>query len=147
MSKSKRKRQTRTPLANQPAVRGNPALVQTRASVQIQRVESFQGPLPLPSHLRDYDMIVPGLADRIAIRFEAQSEHRMSMEREALRITKNEARLGQILAAGTMVFFLGVATYALSIGAAGSAAWLGTLGIAPVAAAFIWGPKRNSDSK
>lgn len=45
------------------------------------KVEHFSGPLPHPDTLARYDQIVPGAANRIVTKFEAQTEHRMRIEK------------------------------------------------------------------
>jgi hypothetical protein len=47
-------------------------------NVAISKVEttSFQGPLPHPQILSQYDQIVPGSAERIISQWESQSRHR-----------------------------------------------------------------------
>jgi uncharacterized membrane protein len=61
---------------------GNPVktTVQSRrTTIQAQAV-SFQGPIPPPELLREYNEIVPNGADRIVKMAEAQSSHRIDLE-------------------------------------------------------------------
>lgn len=44
----------------------------------------WQGPLPAPEDLRAFNDIVPGGADRIIQRWEAESQHRHRFEERAL---------------------------------------------------------------
>lgn len=47
---------------------------------------SFSGPLPPPDLLREYNQIVPGLAERIARMAEKEQDHRHYFERKLVRI-------------------------------------------------------------
>ncbi len=53
-------------------------------SVQIVKEEHFSGPLPHPEILQRYETIVPGAAERILKKFEAQTEHRQRLERKVV---------------------------------------------------------------
>jgi len=48
--------------------------------IQQSVAAAFQGSLPLPSHLREYNEIVPGAAERILAMAEKQSVHRRDLE-------------------------------------------------------------------
>lgn len=47
--------------------------------------EFFEGPIPHPIILRQYEQISPGAADRILAMAERQSQHRQELEREVVR--------------------------------------------------------------
>lgn len=48
------------------------------------RAEFFQGPMPPPKVMKDYDVVVPGLARQIAEMAKAEQKHRHSWENWAL---------------------------------------------------------------
>jgi uncharacterized membrane protein len=50
-------------------------------------VAEFSGPLPPPSYLREYEIIIAGAADRIISMAEAEQKHRHRWERSALSNT------------------------------------------------------------
>ncbi len=67
--------------------------------------QQFQGPLPPPEILQEYDTVVEGAAERIIVMAEAQASHRKALEAKALdaqvsdaQSVRKEARLGQIFA-------------------------------------------------
>ena len=65
--------------------------------LSVARSEFFSGPLPLPDHLREYENILPGSADRVIKMAEDQAQHRRRLEESVINSnTKLEAR-GQIL--------------------------------------------------
>jgi uncharacterized membrane protein len=42
--------------------------------------QHFSGPLPPPAVLKQYDDVAPGSAERIIMKFESQTEHRIRLE-------------------------------------------------------------------
>lgn len=109
----------------------------------IRRSELFQGPIPPPAILREYDQVHPGLADRIVSMAENQSRHRQEIEKGVISTrNRNEAR-GQ-----TYAFILAIAVILGSI-------WLissgrSTEGLAAIiteivalAGVFIYGRKKQ----
>src|SRR5207253_5995799 len=76
-------------------------LIPPTQTQQVQaRMESFtvRGPLPAPEILREYDVILPGMAQRLLVAFEAQGTHRRTMDDKALTMNFRLARVGQIFA-------------------------------------------------
>ena len=59
---------------------------------------SYSGPLPPAAELREYDLIHPGLADRIVGQWERQTTHRQDLERIVVNSNVGHARVGQWLA-------------------------------------------------
>lgn len=62
--------------------------------------ETFSGPIAHPRHLREYEAISPGAADRIISMAEARNNHHMMMERSVLDAETRDQKLGMILGAG-----------------------------------------------
>ena len=67
---------------------------------------TYSGPLPHPDILRQFEEVVPGSADRIFSQFEAQSNHRRSMETTVISSGAFSQRLGTISA--LLIGLLGV---------------------------------------
>ena len=61
----------------------------------ITHQEIHRGPLPSPRTLREYDKIKKGLAERIVIMAENQSNHRINLENKAISSQLDESRKGQ----------------------------------------------------
>src|SRR5437773_2627905 len=59
------------------------------------RAQVTSGPLPSPDILREYDLLVPGAAERFIARFEKQSEHRMHLERTVIEGDDRRANRAQ----------------------------------------------------
>lgn len=89
------------------AVREKPSAPEIR-STTIARFEAefFEGPLPHPGILAEYDRVCPGAASRILAMAESQSQHRQELERlVVLSNCRSQDRgpiLGFLLAAGAI---------------------------------------------
>lgn len=105
------------------------------------RAASFQGPLPPPEILEQYNQIVPGLAARIVTMAEQQSAHRQDLERTVIRKDVELARRGQLMAfaIGVVALVGGFTLVALGRDAAGVTSILGAVGA--LAGVFIFGKK------
>ena len=81
-------------------------------SVVAQYARFWGGPLPAPENLKEYDIIIPGLAERIVKMAETQSAHRTGLEARVVNSQLIESRTGQ---------FLG---FIIALVCIGSAVWL-----------------------
>ena len=63
--------------------------------VVLARIENFQGPLPPPELLREYNDVLPGAAERIVTMAEQLAQHRMRMQSQA----SMRATMGLVLGA------------------------------------------------
>lgn len=79
----------------QPSARQNSA---SSLSVEQHQIEAFSGPLPHPEHLKQYDLIVPGAADRILKQAEQQTTHRIKTESRAVSAEIAQNMLAQVFA-------------------------------------------------
>ena len=61
------------------------------------RAEFFEGPLPHPETLAEYDRISPGAASRILAMAEEQSKHRQELEKLVVRSNTRSQDRGPIL--------------------------------------------------
>ena len=105
---------------------------------------TIRGPLPPPEVLRQYDAIIPGMAERLLQAFEAQGSHRRGMDDKVLTMNFRLAKVGQIFAFVLGLAALGGGTYLIAAGhdAYGIALVFGT--IAPMVAAFLWTGRRSN---
>jgi uncharacterized membrane protein len=95
---------------NQPPVvrvEDHPSLGQSSISITHFEAELFEGPLPPPQTLAEYERLCPGTAGRILAMAEAQSQHRQELEKCMVNSNcRNQDRgpiLGFLLAAGVIV--------------------------------------------
>lgn len=64
----------------------------------VMRAEQWQGPLPPPAVLKQYDAVIDGLAERLVSTMEREQSHRHAMEREMLRTHNAMYSRGQFIA-------------------------------------------------
>jgi uncharacterized membrane protein len=117
--------------------------------VSVTRTEiksaSWQGPLPDPSSLREFNEIVPGLAEKIVGEFQAEAAHRRSFEITALKAGVRSDIFARISAFIFSIFALIVAAYCAFLGFPVAAAAIGGVTIAAVVGAFIWGRAKDNE--
>lgn len=110
LSRRARKEARQANANNQPAIN-----VDTRGGQTLERQEFraawFQGPLPPPAVLAEYNSVLPGAADRIIGMAERQSSHRQDLERNVVNGNIRAEGVGQRNA-----FILGVITILGGIG-------------------------------
>ena len=88
----------------------------------VMHSESFSGPIPPPSILKEYEEMQPGAADRILKMAENQAEHRMELEKKAIGGQIKQSSRGQIfgliiiilliIAAFAFAYFFGMTEFA-----------------------------------
>jgi len=107
---------------------------------------AFTGPLPPPSSLKEYDSVLPGLAERIVTMAEAEARHRHDMDKEATRqneliINKefSERRIGQFMGLGIAAIAIGAAIFAIAHGAEKAAMVIGGTTVVGLATVFVVG--------
>lgn len=61
--------------------------------------EQFSGPIAHPKHLREYEEILPGSADRIIAMAEAQQQHMISMDNKVVDKEYGDRRWGMVIGA------------------------------------------------
>ncbi len=109
----------------------------------------YQGPIPAPDVLKEYNMLLPGAADRILSMAEQEAFHRHKMEKRALeveledlRARARDSRWGQIFG-----FFIGTFTvlagaYTAIQGYQWPGSLIGTSGVLGLVSVFVIGRKR-----
>jgi uncharacterized membrane protein len=122
---------------------------ETGKMVSVTRTEiksaSWQGPLPDPSSLREFNEVVPGLAEKIVSEFQNEAAHRRDFEKIALRASIKLDLWSRISAFIFALSALGVAGFCVFSGQPGAAMAIGGITIAAVVSAFIWGPYKSSE--
>ena len=125
-----------------------------KASSILSIAQSFEGPLPPPSYLRQYDEALPGAADRIFILAESQSKHRMEIEKKLLDADisdavkgRQERRLGQWLGFGICLVAIISGAIISVLGQATAGVLIGAVGLTPLVSTFITGRRADKDSK
>mgnify|MGYP006287055401 CR=1 FL=1 len=117
-------------------------ITKTRTSHQ-----SFSGPIPPPALLEQYDMVIPGAAERILSMAEKQSEHRVNLERKVVYSNSTDARLGVIFAFVLGMTALASGTYCIAIGREVSGVLVGGTGLVGIIVSFIYGTRSSSKER
>lgn len=113
--------------------------------IAVHSVE-FQGPLPSPSMLEEFDRVVPGLARKIVDRSELEMQHRHKMEKQALnaqiedrRAHRNSEGRGQLMAFVIVLIVFGTGIYLILNGYPRIGGTLVTSTVVILAGAFLAG--------
>lgn len=109
-------------------------------------LKSHSGPLPSPETLAGYENAQSGAADRVITMAEKQQNHRMDLEKIAIRRQFNQSSAGQWIAAILAISFLGGSVY---LGINGHDVLAGTLGgttIIALVTVFITGKNSMQNS-
>lgn len=93
-----------------------------RRLTQIAVSEHFSGPMPHPKHLREYESILPGAADRILSMAERNLDHHVDMSKQAHADEAQDRRRGMRY---------GAVLYGLLIAAAFASLFVTTNAIVP----------------
>jgi uncharacterized membrane protein len=97
----------------------------TPPTQRMTTVSGWQGPLPPPSALEEFERIVPGAAARIIKQFEDEAAHRRELEDRESRLLVRDTHVGQFLAGLYATMAFAVVAYAVSQGALTVAAAIG----------------------
>jgi uncharacterized membrane protein len=113
---------------------------------QITQVATFSGPLPHPASLKEYDNVLPGLAERIVVMAEAEARHRHDMDKEAARQNEllmnnefSERRSGQIFGLCIGALCIIACIVAIVFGAEGAAMVIGGTTVVGLVTVFVVG--------
>lgn len=112
----------------------------------VTTILSFQGPIPPPMLLRQYEDVVPGSADRLIRLTEKQTDHRIDMERTIVKGRVGLSVRGQVMAFVLSVFF---GVIALWLGLEGHDRLAGTIAVTTIiglAVVFVLGKKPGESS-
>ena len=110
-----------------------------------EAVEYFQGPIPPPNVLGEYDKMLPGAADRIVSMAEAQASHRRNMEEVELHSDVMLEARGQLFGFVLAVVSLGggMVLVGLDKTLLGTAAVIGA--VAALVGLFVWARGKGRD--
>ena len=118
-----------------------------RRMIQLEKRETFEGPVPHPDIIEKYERILPGAAERIFKSWEGQTAHRQSLERSVVRADNFKSILGVVFGFIVVVVAIvgGIITAIAGHSLFGSG--LSAAGLAMLAAAFITSRKPGGSAK
>jgi len=114
---------------------------------QIVSTEIFSGPLPAPKTLKEYDQIMPGLANRIVTMAENQSAHRQQLENIVIRSDRRNSLLGLVIGGIVALSVLVVGAYLITIGEHYAGTFLCTTDLISLAGIFVYGNKKRAQER
>ena len=114
----------------------------TRTELISAETRFFQGPLPDPQTLQEYQQIDPDFPERILAMGEAQSAHRQQQERYYLKGSTIARFVGLGLAFLSVLVVCGVGAYAITLGHAKEGCGVIAAVVVSLASTFIWGRKK-----
>ena len=86
---------------------------------------TWNGPLPPPALLEEFERVVPGGAERIFAQFENEAKHRRGLEEQNARFVIRDRHFGQALAGIYALGAFGLTAFAIDRGADWVASILG----------------------
>jgi uncharacterized membrane protein len=112
-----------------------------RVEMAASKTELFQGPLPHPSLLKAYDIVVPGLAERIIVAWEKQTNHRINLEQIVITGDNNRANWGLFSATAITITVIVACTILAILNKEQALIAIGViiLNLATLAGIFIYG--------
>lgn len=132
--------QASQPQRNEVAQQQEPQVIQVEAPSS--HSVSFEGPIPPPNLLREYNAIVPGAAERILAMAENEGRHRQSLESKAVeanidaqkkQLQINELQVKSTFRSDTLGQSFG---FLISAGCVGGSVFLAVSGHTEIAAAL-----------
>lgn len=79
---------------------------------QIMTSEKFSGPIAHPRHLREYELVLPGSAERIVSMAEKEQGHNQAMERTIVEGAMSQSRTAMYLGFIALIILITAAIYA-----------------------------------
>ncbi len=119
---------------------------QVISRVMVMMSEQFHGPIAHPRHMREYEEILPGSAERIVQMAEKAQEHNRTMEARIVSAGIWEAKTGMIFGFLALLILIGLGFWA---GMAGNNVLAGILlagGLLGAATTLIRGFQKNGNS-
>jgi uncharacterized membrane protein len=107
----------------------------------------FQGPVPSPDMLERYDQVCPGSAREIIDRFHKQSDHRMELEKIAVKQGSRDSLCGIIAAFILAAISIAGGTYIAINGYPLSGTFLGGGSMVTLAGVFVYGTRQRSKER
>lgn len=114
----------------------------TRAELISAKMSFFQGPIPDPQTLQEYQQVDPDFPKRILAILamgEAQSAHRQQQERYYLKGSTIARFFGLVFAFLSVLAICGVGAYAIKLGHAKEGCGVIAAVVVGLAGTFIWG--------
>ena len=123
-----------------------PTSQQTIQTVTATRTEIHSGLLPHPEILSKYNEIIPNGANRIMEMAEKQQEHRIELEKMAIRLQLRQSARGQIYGFIISLFGLMISLVCILLGHELAGSILGGTGLLGLVSVFVLGKAKQRKS-
>ena len=120
-----------------------PVVHHTQTTTTQRTIAAFQGPLPPPSLLDQYNQIVPGAAERILRLFEIQVDHRQRLEGQVIGSDIRDSRLGLVLGAIVSIAAIVGGVFAITYGHPTTGGIIAAIPVPTLAAVFVYGSRKR----
>lgn len=110
-------------------------------------IKMHSGPLPDPETLFQYDKVISNGADRIMAMAEKQQDHRIELEKTAVRSQLSQSKKGQIFGFIISMVIVGCGTYLAICGHEKTGVVLIGTTLVALAGIFVLGRFKNQKSK
>lgn len=107
---------------------------------------SFQGPVPPPELLNQYDVVVPGAADRLLFMAEEEGRHRRGLVDRAVDANIASDKRGQYLGFVIAMTFGVMAFWLILQGRTVGGSVLGTVDLGALVALFVIGRRGEKET-
>lgn len=118
---------------------------QSTETHQVSQMEAWHGPLPPPESLKQYDIIVPGAAERILSMAEKEMEHRHRREDKTLKYNGRLIIVSTVLAFLCVILLGGILCFAIYVKSDTGAIATATGAIAAVVGLFTYGKSKHNN--
>ncbi len=109
--------------------------------------QTWSGPFPSPHVLREYNQIIPNMAERILDNFESQTKHRIEIEKEIVFSRSENMKKGQIFAFIIALCLIALSFYCVYMGYQVLAGTICGTTITGYASAFIYGQHTQKEER
>lgn len=116
-------------------------------SLSVSYAEEYEGLIPHPKLMEQWDKLIPGSAEKIFNRFERQSDHRMDIENRVIKANNFKQYIGPVFAFLISVLAIGGGIYIVLNGNAGLGGTLTFAGLGTVIAPFLVNSFKSSKNK
>ena len=106
--------------------------------------QGFQGPIPPPQVLQQYERIIPGAAERILKMAENQSKHRHIMEKSIINSNISNEKKGLIFGFIIGLFAITVGLICTFLGQPLPGSFIGGGGVIGLVVVFVYGSQKRT---
>jgi len=140
-SKDKKKKKHKKPIIKSNIVKKQPVM----QSISI--TEAYSGPIHHPKQFKQYELILPGYADRILKMAESQALHRQDLEKTVVFSGAKDSKRGQIFAFIIAITIVIGGVVSITMGRDVSGYGMLFTAIVPLGGAFVIGKKSEKDER